>query len=805
MLPAGVKVREGVLLSVAHRGYVGPMTPTPATAPLVAHALRYASEGCYVFPLHAPDTPHTRCSCGLPLGRGPGQCQAKHPRVAQWQAEATRDPDKIRAWWRHWPAAGIGVMAGKSGLFAIDLDVSNGKRGPDAWRALCDLHGPEGSPQVVTTGSGGIHLLYRYTEGITNARGSLPPGVDVRGAGGYIVVPPSLHASGARYVGQIDMRALSDAPPWLLGLLRRNVLPDAPPVQLAGSHALTREDLAQFLEKKRPYPDAAQVVAAAEQIFLGGVWSPHGTRHTVMVALLGALRNFVLDMRQAPLCPESLYTLFAPSLAAVASLPETQVATDREWFLDLYAKLSSTDEVYRGKLAKLREKPNGDLLILPPNFPCADRSWIVGTPAGYFLRSRVGYIGPFSRELSPYVARDAFATAPLELTSAEGKRYSWDTLMQRYGTAPSYVRYAYAMVDGELRETPQGTTFVQRAGVPTDIHPEYNAEIATWLKHLGGAHHEVLLDWLATLRELDKPTCALAILGHSGAGKDLLIEGLSQLWGGKCTPFAVAIGKFNAGLVQSPLVMANEGIHGVERGTSAIDALKDLVSSTRREVAAKYQHALPLDGAVRVVLATNNTGAFKLDKQPNESDLQALHERILLVRPTEEAAPYLVQLGGRAHTEAWVAGQGLARHVAWLETNREVRRGARFLVHGQGGLAALLTAEGAESGPVLGAMLRCLLDPLLGDESVCCARGGQVWVSQANLKTAWPTFGGRHELPDALGDVMATIVEAGSGKMVSVRNQLIKMRSVKPSILGVIAMREGLTEELDEKIRASQR
>lgn len=789
------------------------MAPLHINAPLSAHAVRYADEGFYVFPLHSPQKGTSRtsvlltlCSCGLPLGRGKGECQAKHPRVAHWQHEATRDPDRIRAWWKSWPDAGIGIVTGKSGFFVIDLDVSEGKRGPDAWGDLQGQYGDEGSPQVLKTGSGGTHLVYRYREGITNSRGSLASGIDVRGAGGYIVAPPSRHWTGMPYSGHIDGKALSDPPSWLVSLITRGALPDAPPIHIEGSHTLTAANLRAFIEKKKNFPDAQALITATNLILEGRPWAAHGSRHTTMVALLGALRNFVLDTWDAPICAESLYEIFAQSLRVVAALPETQVTCDRQWFLDLYAKLSASDEFYRGKLALSRAqkaRPNGDLLLLPADFPLAnDRSWILGTNAGYFLRGEGGYVGPFSRELVTCKARDVLATAPVRLTSDEGRPLSLNTLMDRYGLVPTTVRYSYSVERSSL----VGDAFVQRAGVAEKVTPEYNKEIATWLKYLGGAHHDALLDWLATVQQLDKPSCALCILGYSGAGKDLLIDGLSQLWGGHNTAFAVAIGKFNYSLLRSPLIVANERLSTFDRRDgSAMDALKELISSMSRAVADKNVRGLELDGSVRVVLATNNTGAFKLDKQPNESDLQALHDRMLLVRPTEEARPYLEQLGGRAHTEAWVVGRGIARHVEWLRQNRPVVPGPRLLVQGRGGLADLLTAEGTESGPVLQALLRCLLDPLLGDDNVCCSRGGGVWASQVQLKNLWATFGGRHELPDSLGDVFSTITETGSSKPVNVRGKLVRMRAVKLSVMRAIALREGLYDELEAKILGATR
>jgi hypothetical protein len=53
------------------------------------------------------------------------------------------------------------------------------------------------------------------------------PGIDVRAAGGYVVVPPSVHPSGVEYEWDVALKgsAIAEAPPWLLSLLESNASP----------------------------------------------------------------------------------------------------------------------------------------------------------------------------------------------------------------------------------------------------------------------------------------------------------------------------------------------------------------------------------------------------------------------------------------------------------------------------------------------------------------------------------------------------------------------------------------------------
>src|SRR5206468_3783690 len=70
------------------------------------------------------------------------------------------------------------------------------------------------------TPRGGRHLWFKYVPGIKNSAGKIARGVDVRGSGGYVVVPPSRRADGAEYQFLVDdPDGPAAAPQWLLELL----------------------------------------------------------------------------------------------------------------------------------------------------------------------------------------------------------------------------------------------------------------------------------------------------------------------------------------------------------------------------------------------------------------------------------------------------------------------------------------------------------------------------------------------------------------------------------------------------------
>jgi len=169
-----------------------------SSPPALRSALAYAAKGWPVLPLHSPigSSPiGPGCSCGQ------ASCGGKHPRSRHGFHDATIDPQVIKAWWARWPDAGVGIRTGSaSGLVVIDVDPAHG--GQASFNALLQDHG--GLRQVplrVRTGGDGWHLYFAHPGGsLPNDAGRrLGPGLDVRGDGGYVVAPPSIHQSTKPY------------------------------------------------------------------------------------------------------------------------------------------------------------------------------------------------------------------------------------------------------------------------------------------------------------------------------------------------------------------------------------------------------------------------------------------------------------------------------------------------------------------------------------------------------------------------------------------------------------------------------
>ena len=131
--------------------------------------------------------------------------KGKIPLTAHGCKEATRDRAQVESWWSQYPSANIGIATGEiNGLLVIDVDIKHdqGKYGDESLKDLESELGELPETWTAITGSGGLHYYFRYPEGheVKNSASKLGQDIDIRGQGGYVVAPPSVHPeTGQRY------------------------------------------------------------------------------------------------------------------------------------------------------------------------------------------------------------------------------------------------------------------------------------------------------------------------------------------------------------------------------------------------------------------------------------------------------------------------------------------------------------------------------------------------------------------------------------------------------------------------------
>jgi hypothetical protein len=169
--------------------------------PMLLAALAFTQSGIRVFPCNP---------------------RSKRPLTMHGFKDATIDQDIVVGWWTQWPHAMIGMPTGTSTeTFVVDLDTKG--NGIEHFAALCEQHGGIPTTKTSTTPSGGRHLFFHYplNRHVRNSASKLGGGIDVRGQGGYIILPPSQRHDGAAYRWHTSSEDIdtAEAPEWLLNLI----------------------------------------------------------------------------------------------------------------------------------------------------------------------------------------------------------------------------------------------------------------------------------------------------------------------------------------------------------------------------------------------------------------------------------------------------------------------------------------------------------------------------------------------------------------------------------------------------------
>lgn len=177
---------------------------------LITHALNYARAGYYVFPL----------TVMWDESRGKKKLIIPFPKAEAWDEESTTDESTIREWFAtpRRGMKGLGIDTGKSGIVAVDLDVSNGRAGPSQWSELPEQ---QPTPMLINTHSGGLHRFYRDPTGrITNSAGEIAPDIDIRGNGGFVITAPTrVWGTDHAYTLDSTITAVSDLPELTPGMI----------------------------------------------------------------------------------------------------------------------------------------------------------------------------------------------------------------------------------------------------------------------------------------------------------------------------------------------------------------------------------------------------------------------------------------------------------------------------------------------------------------------------------------------------------------------------------------------------------
>ena len=145
--------------------------------------------------------------------------RAKRPAIPwkAYQAQCASE-DTVHEWFQRHPKRNLAIVTGAlSGLIVLDIDPRHG--GKESLRRLERENGRLPKTVESITGGGGRHLYFAHPGGVVRNRTNIESGIDLRGDGGCIVAPPSVHPSGKPYrwkngraPGEVELARLPD---WL--------------------------------------------------------------------------------------------------------------------------------------------------------------------------------------------------------------------------------------------------------------------------------------------------------------------------------------------------------------------------------------------------------------------------------------------------------------------------------------------------------------------------------------------------------------------------------------------------------------
>lgn len=245
--------------------------------------------GLFAFPIHSIDNTGA-CSCKKGMAcTGPG----KHPYLnLKWKNIATNSIGKLQSW-ANKREINYAICTGrfsertKKYLVVVDIDTQE----HDILKTLPETF-------HYKTGSGGYHYWFWSPQEIKNSVSQLADKVDIRGTGGYVIIPPSKHVSGQEYTLLCDeTQEITDLPENLLKTLldRQNYTYNLSKPSSSKTKAFSRtsdvklpaviltEDSTYKWWSKTPVPELRQGLNTGKKI-------PLGVRNIVVHRLLSSDR-----------------------------------------------------------------------------------------------------------------------------------------------------------------------------------------------------------------------------------------------------------------------------------------------------------------------------------------------------------------------------------------------------------------------------------------------------------------------------------------------------------------------------------
>lgn len=373
--------------------------------------------------------------------------------------------------------------------------------------------------------------------------------------------------------------------------------------------------------------------------------------------------------------------------------------------------------------------------------------WILQYRKQFYVYFLGAYQGPIAAEELAPRALTFLAPASSAGVLVEGKTTA--ELMAAYGSPAT--RVVTSMCESWSRFDAATHTLIEAVCPVRALAPTFDPLVDTWLRLLGGAKAEQLLDWIAASTRLDRPCPALFLRGPTGNGKSLLAAGLARQWcEGAPTDLESAMSDFNSAILDCPLAFGDERVPKDTRGNPRTEELRELISRSEHSLRRKHVAESTVRGAIRVILAANNLNLLAIPGELTNQDIAAIGERFLYIELQDQdyrAALFLAAHGGREFTEQLVQGDRIARHALWLRDARPRLMGGRWAVPGD--CAEMLRAMRTGAGlrwPLCKWLVAWLMDGAATTPTMFRAPGAvlvrdrKVYASVDKIRESWTTY-----------------------------------------------------------------
>jgi len=527
-------------------------------------ALHLAAMGFYVFPV-------------VPNGT--------EPLVKGWQEKASCDPDRVRALFKKYPNANIGIYTGRfsrdQALIAIDVDVKDGKPGRDSLLKL-ELEGKDlPLTRTQVTPSGGAHLIYVHNAAVKQGVNVLGPGLDIRSRGGYLVAAPSTTPRGQYRIGRNGPPL--PAPDWLWRELQARELqavsePIQPPSAIDENAAIARA--VAFLAN---LPEVQQ-----------------GQRNH-------ALYQAVCRIKELGVSQVNALPLVLEYFKAAPPLPEHEVET-------------TVDSAYRhSENAQGSAAPEAHFNALPPNtadttlhpFDELNKSFAFVVSGGkhHILWETTNAKG---NKVVEHLQESAFHAMLAHRTFGEGKRAQ--PLTEAWMNSDRRRSYD-GIVFAPGQDTPPRFYNLWRGFAFQPADTGDSEAVRMFLEHarLNVCGNDIdqynwLISWFAQMIQYPaiKPQVATVFRGSKGVGKNALLDHIAALLGQHCVQASsprYLVGRFNSHMEATLLLVLNEAFWSGDKAAEGV--LKDVITGRSHLIEHKGKEVVTRDNLMRISIIGN--------------------------------------------------------------------------------------------------------------------------------------------------------------------------------------------------------